>query len=162
MLLKLKQSFYLGLLFLLAKGIFVYIKFTRMKSLFVLIICSLLTSPVYSQYKDNSNEPHAIFIKPANEKEHPIIDGSDFTNQNLTQNSLPQNEPSVRYSIKNPNIIVAAWRDFRLGVNPPERRIGYTRSTDGGLTWAVSQLLPDPNPDHDSQSDPVIACDSGR
>jgi hypothetical protein len=84
-----------------------------------------------------------------------------FTNQNLSANSAPQNEPSVRISRVNPNIVVAAWRDFRLGfINPIERRIGYCYSTNGGLTWSVSQLLPDPNPDHISQSDPVLTSDS--
>jgi hypothetical protein len=60
-----------------------------------------------------------------------------------------------------PNIVVAAWRDFRLGYLEPDvvRRIGYSYSVDGGLTWSESQLLPDPNPDHISQSDPVVTCD---
>lgn len=85
-----------------------------------------------------------------------------FTNINLTQNPAPQNEPSVRISRVNPNIVVAAWRDFRLGYVDPNvvRRIGYTYSTNGGLTWAVSQLLPDPNPEHTSQSDPVVTSDA--
>lgn len=85
-----------------------------------------------------------------------------FTNNNLSLNSFPQNEPSVRISRTNPNIVVAAWRDFRLGYIDPDiiRRIGYTYSTNGGLTWAVPQLLPDPNPEHTSQSDPVITSDA--
>ena len=130
------------------------------KTLLILLAFGVITHPLYSQYEDNSNEPHAIFLKPFHFSGQSLLDASVFTNQDLSGNSFPQNEPSVRISTKNPNIIVAAWRDFRLGVSPAERRIGYTRSTDGGLTWAVSQLLPDPNPDHDSQSDPVIACDS--
>lgn len=113
-----------------------------------------------SQYKDNTGDLHAIFIKPSHYTSQNVTDAAVFVNQNLTLNALPQNEPSVKFSTKDPNIIVVAWRDFRLGIDPPERRIGYTRSTDGGLTWAVSQLLPNPNPDHDSQSDPVLACDS--
>ncbi|HJY63501.1 MAG TPA: T9SS type A sorting domain-containing protein, partial [Ignavibacteria bacterium] len=85
-----------------------------------------------------------------------------FTNINLSVNSpAPQNEPSVRISRVNPNIVVAAWRDFRLGWDPnPVRRIGYTYSTNGGQTWAVSQLLPDPNPTYVSQSDPVLTSDN--
>ena len=85
-----------------------------------------------------------------------------FPNQNLSVNSAPQNEPSVRISRVNPNIVVAAWRDFRLGfTNPIIRRIGYSYSTNGGLTWSVSQLLPDPNPNgHVSQSDPVVTSDA--
>ena len=85
-----------------------------------------------------------------------------FTNKNLSVNSAPQNEPSIRISRVNPNFVVAAWRDFRLGYIEPNivRRIGYTYSTDGGSTWAASQLLPDPNPNHTSQSDPVITTDA--
>ena len=57
--------------------------------------------------------------------------------------------------------MVAAWRDFRLGWQDPDivRRIGYSYSTDGGKTWAVPALLPDPEPEHTSQSDPVVVCD---
>ena len=86
---------------------------------------------------------------------------SIFPNLNVSQNSAPQNEPSVRISRVNPNIVVAAWRDFRLGFqNTIIRRIGYSYSTNGGITWAESQLLPDPNPNHTSQSDPVLTSDS--
>jgi hypothetical protein len=60
----------------------------------------------------------------------------------------------------NPNFVVAAWRDFRLGYTDPVRRIGYTYSTNGGNSWAAPQLLPDPNPDHTSQSDPVVVSDA--
>ncbi len=65
-----------------------------------------------------------------------------FTNVNISNNSAPQNEPSVKISRKNPNIVVAAWRDFRLGIDPTAvRRVGYSRSTDGGMTWSTSALL---------------------
>jgi hypothetical protein len=89
-------------------------------------------------------------------------DNALFTNINLSVNApAPQNEPSVRVSRVNPNIVVAAWRDFRLGYDPnPVRRIGYSYSTNGGQTWSVSQLLPDPNPNHVSQSDPVLTSDA--
>lgn len=85
-----------------------------------------------------------------------------FANGNLSVNAFPQNEPSVRISRVNPNFVVAAWRDFKLGYIDPDiiRRIGYTYSTNGGLTWAAPQLLPDPNPAHTSQSDPVITNDA--
>jgi hypothetical protein len=43
---------------------------------------------------------------------------SMFQNVNLSGNTLPQNEPSVKINRKNPNYVVAAWRDFRTGVNP--------------------------------------------
>jgi len=65
-----------------------------------------------------------------------------FGNVNISNNPAPQNEPSVRISRKNPNIVVAAWRDFRLGIDPTAvRRVGYSRSIDGGMTWSVAQLL---------------------
>jgi hypothetical protein len=84
-----------------------------------------------------------------------------FTNINISNNSpAPQNEPSIRISRTNPNIVVAAWRDFRLDYVTPIRRIGYSYSTNGGLTWSASQLLPDPNPNHVSQSDPVLTSDA--
>jgi len=85
-----------------------------------------------------------------------------FANYNLSGNTAPQNEPSIRISRVNPNYVVAAWRDFRLGYTDTNivRRIGYTYSTNGGVTWAASQILPDPNPAHTSQSDPVLTTDS--
>ncbi|MCI0449631.1 MAG: T9SS type A sorting domain-containing protein [Chlorobi bacterium] len=116
---------------------------------------------MYSQ--NNSTEAEANVPPSQQEKvyEQFYHDNLLFPNQNLSVNSAPQNEPSVRISRTNPNIVVAAWRDFRLGfTNPVIRRIGYTYSTNGGQTWSVSQLLPDPNPDHTSQSDPVLTSDS--
>lgn len=85
---------------------------------------------------------------------------SNFDNYNISNNPEPQNEPSVRISRKNPNRVVAAWRDFRTGVNPPLRRIGYSFSTDGGDTWSVSQLTPQIIPGAALSSDPVVAVDT--
>ncbi len=67
-----------------------------------------------------------------------------FTNVNISQNSAPQNEPSVRISRKSTNRVVAAWRDFRYGpiIDPgPNRRVGYSYSVDSGATWSVSAIL---------------------
>jgi hypothetical protein len=65
-----------------------------------------------------------------------------YTNVDITNNTAPQNEPSVKINKKYPNRVVAAWRDFRLGVDPHAvRRVGYSYSTDGGATWSVSALL---------------------
>lgn len=131
---------------------------------FLIIFLGLIivSSNASSQDTKSDNEPHAIFRKNSNinlqsqtEYYNPL-----FVNYNVSNNSFPQNEPSVRISRQNPNIVVAAWRDFRLGVTPAVRRIGYSYSTDGGLTWAPSQLLPDPLPEHTSQSDPVLTTDS--
>ena len=85
---------------------------------------------------------------------------SIFINLNLSQNTAPQNEPSVKISRKNPNRVVAAWRDFRTGVNPALRRIGYSYSTDGGLTWSVSALIPQLIPGAPLSSDPVVEVDT--
>ncbi|MBL7128499.1 MAG: T9SS type A sorting domain-containing protein [Ignavibacteria bacterium] len=85
---------------------------------------------------------------------------SVFINVNLSQNTAPQNEPSVKISRKDPNRVVAAWRDFRTGINPALRRIGYSYSTDGGTTWSVSALLPQLIPNAPLSSDPVVEVDT--
>lgn len=113
---------------------------------------------------DDGNEPHAFvrarpIVVPGNAVQGDI---ALYPNINLTNDPLPQNEPSVRICRQNPDIVVVAWRDFRLGYLEPNivRRIGYTCSFDGGQTWMPSMLLPDPNPNHTSQSDPVVTSDS--
>lgn len=85
---------------------------------------------------------------------------SVFDNINISGNTAPQNEPSVKISRKDPNRVVAAWRDFRTGVNPPLRRIGYSYSTDGGVTWSASQLTPQIIPGALLSSDPSVATDT--
>ncbi|MGB5529968.1 MAG: exo-alpha-sialidase, partial [Ignavibacteriaceae bacterium] len=85
---------------------------------------------------------------------------SNFDNYNISNEPAPQNEPSVRISRKNPNRVVAAWRDFRTGVNPPLRRVGYSFSSDGGETWSVSQLTPQIIPGAPLSSDPVVVVDT--
>ena len=89
-------------------------------------------------------------------------DQSLFFNINISQNSQPQNEPSVCISRKNPNIVVAAWRDFRYGIDPvANRRVGYSYSTNAGLTWAVSQILDSTLlPNLTRNSDPVLTVDT--
>ncbi len=109
-----------------------------------------------------SNEPHSYLHQQRNalNTSQDVFDNPLFVNINFTVNSFPQNEPSVRISRTNPNFIVAAWRDFRLGYSPAVRRIGYTYSTNGGTTWAPPALLPDPMPEHATQSDPVLTSDN--
>ncbi len=134
-----------------------------MKNLLIIFLGLIfLSSNASSQNIKSENEPHAIYRKNSNINFQSQTDYYNplFVNNNVSNNSFPQNEPSVRISRQNPNIVVAAWRDFRQGVTPAVRRIGYSYSTDGGLTWAPSQLLPDPLPEHTSQSDPVLTSDS--
>jgi hypothetical protein len=85
-----------------------------------------------------------------------------FSNINISQNSAPQNEPSVRISRKNPNRVVAAWRDFRYGIDPTaNRRVGYSLSVDSGLTWSVPVILDSSLiPGETRNSDPVVGVDS--
>ncbi len=85
-----------------------------------------------------------------------------FTNYNISEDSAPQNETSVKISRKNPSRVVAAWRDFRRGVSPANRKVGYSYSTDGGQTWSVSRLLDStllPN-GLIRNSDPTVGVDS--
>ncbi len=92
----------------------------------------------------------------------PVYGSSVFQNVNISRDSFPQNEPSVKISRKDPNRVVAAWRDFRRGVsNPTNRQIGYSYSTDGGATWSVSRLLDSTLlPGFPRNSDPVVVGDS--
>jgi hypothetical protein len=58
---------------------------------------------------------------------------SQITNTRISFPSAQlQNEEQVFYCPTDENIIVATWRDFRLGY----RRCGIGRSTDGGNTWS--------------------------
>ena len=98
-----------------------------------LMICSLSTISLAQE-----NELHAFELD--HQGVYPLKDLSDspvFVNYNISFETTPQNEPTVRISRTDPNIVVAAWRDFRLGWQEPNviRRIGYSYSHDGGITW---------------------------
>ena len=125
-----------------------------------LLFCFVFTNEIKPQ---DRNEPHGYLNiqRYAVKTESDVYDNPPFVNVNLTNEVNPQNEPSVRISRTNPNYVVAAWRDFRMGYDPPVRRIGYSYSTNGGQTWSVSQLLPSPLPEHATQSDPVLTNDNG-
>ncbi len=84
-------------------------------------------------------------------------DGIPFYKVNQFPTTQPQNEPSVRISTKDPDLLVAAYRDFRLGSNPAIRNVGIANSTDGGVTWS-ERLFSYGN--HDRYSDPGVAVDT--
>ncbi|MFQ5608110.1 MAG: sialidase family protein, partial [Candidatus Zixiibacteriota bacterium] len=73
------------------------------------------------------------------------------------------NEEQVFFSPLDSNIIIANWRDFRLGF----RQIGIGRSVDGGQTWVDSLIHPDMQfinivrglPGGAWQSDPTMTVD---
>lgn len=126
--------------------------------LFILIIMVMSQSGI-----TQDNELHAFDLDHSGVYPLKNMLGSPlYANYNISAEAAPQNEPTVRISRSDPNIVVAAWRDFRLGWEEPDvvRRIGYAWSEDGGLTWSESMLLPDPLPDHLSQSDPVLTSDA--
>jgi hypothetical protein len=86
-----------------------------------------------------------------------------YLNVNITQNSAPQNEPAVRISRTNSNRVVAAWRDFRYGIDPvANRRVGYAYSGDGGTTWSNPKLLDSTLLGNNlfKNSDPVVTSDA--
>lgn len=64
-----------------------------------------------------------------------------------------QNEEQVWLNPKNPDNLVAVWRDFRYGY----RRVGYGYSFDGGLTWVDALFEGTPHPWH---SDPGLTVDT--
>jgi len=83
-----------------------------------------------------------------------------YLNYNISVDTFPQNEPSVKFNAKFSNIVLASWRDFRTGVTPAIRRVGFSYSNDGGTTWSTSALLPIVDPTHPRTSDPAVCSDS--
>jgi len=65
-----------------------------------------------------------------------------------------QNEEQVWVCPTDSTIVIADWRDFRLGY----RQIGIGRSTDGGNTWTDSLLSPSMQV-FSRQSDPTLTVD---
>jgi hypothetical protein len=133
----------------------------------ILLVLLLFGIIRFAISQDKTWQPHDIQTYGTEyEQVPPFLNFPDnpdiFQNINISQNASPQNEPSVYISRKDPNRVVAAWRDFRYGVDPvANRRVGYSYSTNGGTNWSVPQLL-------DSMlltgltrnSDPVVTCDT--
>src|SRR5438128_2154643 len=110
----------------------------KFSSSLIVIVFLLIKTTVFSQDNSNFNKPHDVnpegvyATAPA-----PLVYNTDensvvYTNVDISANTAPQNEPTVRISHKLPNRVVAAWRDFRIGVTPAVRRVGYSYSTNGG------------------------------
>ena len=77
------------------------------------------------------------------------------TPPNIRVNSVTtnlQNEEQIWISPLNANIVVANWRDWRLGF----RRVGVGYSSDGGATWSDDLFVDTP---FDRQSDPCMVGD---
>lgn len=139
-----------------------------MKTKILILITSVILSITASSFAQNKfSKPHDFY--PENSKvvrvpEAPVYQYSPlpypYQNYNISRDSFPQNEPSVKFNAKYPNQVLAAWRDFRTGVSPAIRRIGYSYSTDGGTTWSASQLIPLLSPNHPRVSDPVVCSDT--
>lgn len=90
----------------------------------------------HTDYNPNLVIPPYVYLPPATDN------ALTYTNISVSNNSpAPQNEPSIKISHKDPNRVVAAWRDFRINYNPAYRRVGYSYSTNGGASWAPSALL---------------------
>ncbi len=90
-----------------------------------------------------------------------VLSTSDYPPPpNIRITTIPElnNEEQVFICPTDSNIIIANWRDFRLGY----RQIGVGRSTDGGLTWSDS-LINKPHMQHfgwdSKQSDPTMTVD---
>jgi hypothetical protein len=133
----------------------------------VLLILVLLTTNVSLSQNNRFSKPHDFnngYSKITKVPESPAGTYSllpyPYTNYDISQDINPQNEPSVKFNTKYHNQVLAAWRDFRTGVSPALRRIGYSYSTDGGTTWSVSQLIPALDPNHPLASDPVVVSDT--
>ena len=79
------------------------------------------------------------------------------SNVRLTNYPELNNEEQAWICPTDSNIIIANWRDFRLGY----RQVGVGRSTDGGLTWSDSLVSHDMQYfGFDSkQSDPTLTAD---
>ena len=116
--------------------------------------------------KSHEVTPELFFDLKNDNMNPPILSGkktnvnSPYQNINISHDSFPQNEPSVKISRKNPNRVVVAWRDFRTGVNPALRRIGHSYSSDGGITWSEPALLQPYSPSWPYASDPAVCVDT--
>lgn len=129
--------FVLGVLVFLTSANFKLTNDSQSQTQWTIVPADTFT-PLKSHDVFNDYRPNLIVPPFLHNSDNPLV----FTNVNVSNNApAPQNEPSVKISHKNPQIVVSAWRDFRINYNPAYRRVGWSRSTDGGHTWAASKLL---------------------
>lgn len=137
-----------------------------MKTGILLLLILSVTLEGRAGSPDTLRMPHDVSAAPhSNVKLPPVgmtipAHRSLYENYDISRDSFPQNEPSVKFNARYPQNVVAAWRDFRTGVDPAVRRIGYSYSTDGGTTWSPSMLLPVIDTTHPRASDPVVSSDT--
>ena len=88
-----------------------------------------------------------------------IADSSIPPPVNIRLTNYPElnNEEQVFLCPTDSNIIIANWRDFRLGY----RQVGIGRSIDGGLTWTDSLVKQSMQvfSENSNQSDPTLTVD---
>ena len=97
--------------------------------------------------------PDRSFVPPADSGPTPFR----IVRVNQDTGQAPQNEPSVRVNPLNPDNIVVAFRDFRLGWQPAIRNVTIAATTDAGRTWK-EQFAQYAN--HDRYSDPTVGVDA--
>jgi hypothetical protein len=139
-----------------------------MKQLFTVVLILITAQLSFSQqnfedwFKSPLERERESELRPVPGPINTNPSSSLFFNINISQNAAPQNEPSVCISRKDPNRVVAAWRDFRYGVDPAaNRRVGYSYSTNGGLTWSNPAILDSTLlPGSTRNSDPVVTVDT--
>ena len=138
-----------------------------LKIIFLSLLISMLSlSTSNSQDIQRFSRPHDTYPENAQNDRGFLSPGyfiplpSTYLNYNISVDTFPQNEPSVKFNAKYPLKVVAAWRDFRTGVTPAVRRVGYSFSNDGGTSWSPSALLPVVDPTHPRASDPVVGSDT--
>ncbi len=139
-----------------------------MKQLFTVVLILITAQLSFSQQNfedwftsplEREREPN---LQPVPGPVNTNPSSSLFFNINISQNAAPQNEPSVCISRKDPNRVVAAWRDFRFGIDPvANRRVGFSYSTNAGLTWSNTSILDSTLiPGFTRNSDPVVTIDT--
>jgi hypothetical protein len=136
------------------------------KVIFTIAFILVLSISGFSQDSQRFSRPHDTYPENARNDRGFLTPGYfiplpyPYLNYNISIDTFPQNEPSVKFNAKFPNNVVASWRDFSTGVFPAIRRVGFSYSTNSGTTWSASSLLPVVDPIHPRTSDPAVCSDT--